>query len=419
MTLAEQILRAVSVSGPLDDDELGQRLHVARQAVNQAARKLERRGLLQRYRGPGGKLVNAPVEVEDLHADAGIPVEQRDVIARGPALLQEAADFLLVTCVKTKADRPAAAKDLYQSELFRRQRSYAEQSGVPWFILSAEHGLVAPDEWLAPYERYLPDTPRSFRAAWGQWVVERLKLLVGDLRGWTVEVHASADYAGAIRAPLDAAGAQMVEPLQGLGFGPRLAWYDERAGRPVATDLPTLESLVQTLTDEGDSCDLLTFIERGSEGLRVPGLYSWWADTAAADHLSRGLGHAVAPGLIYAGLAGATKWPSGSVSSNTLWSRITSMHLGRRHSASTLRRTLGSALAASFGWSTIDEARLTEWMHEHLRVVAVPYDDPDTLGHMETAVLEAIDPPLNLQGMPRTPLRTELSRLRSIYSRTN
>jgi len=66
--------------------------------------------------------------------------------------------IVLVACVKSKGTRPAAAKDLYISALFRKERAYAECAGVPSFILSAEHGLVAPDEWLAPYERYLADT---------------------------------------------------------------------------------------------------------------------------------------------------------------------------------------------------------------------------------------------------------------------
>jgi hypothetical protein len=66
--------------------------------------------------------------------------------------------IVLVACVKSKETRPAAAKDLYISALFRKERAYADCAGVPWFILSAEHGLVAPDEWLAPYERYLTDT---------------------------------------------------------------------------------------------------------------------------------------------------------------------------------------------------------------------------------------------------------------------
>jgi hypothetical protein len=93
------------------------------------------------------------------------------------------------------------------------------------------------------------------------------------------------------------------------------------------------------------------------------------------------------------------------------------MHLGGNHEMSTLRRTFGSTLAEARGWETIDEQALSAWMHEHLRVVMVRYDDADRLGHMEKAVLEQMDPPLNLQGMRATPLRRDLSALRSRHLR--
>ena len=59
------------------------------------------------------------------------------------------------------------------------------------------------------------------------------------------------------------------------------------------------------------------------------------------------------------------------------------MHLGRNHEFSTFRRTIGAVLASLAGSSQVDEASLTEWMHDHLRVITVPYDDADTLGKME------------------------------------
>lgn len=58
-TLAERILNAIRYA-PLDDDVLSKRLGVGhRQAVNQAARRLEAEGHLQRLIGPDGKIVNA------------------------------------------------------------------------------------------------------------------------------------------------------------------------------------------------------------------------------------------------------------------------------------------------------------------------------------------------------------------------
>jgi hypothetical protein len=70
------------------------------------------------------------------------------------------------------------------------------------------------------------------------------------------------------------------------------------------------------------------------------------------------------------------------------------------------------------GQPEIDEPALTSWMHEHLRVVAVPVADADTLDDLETTVLTELDPPLNLMKMSKTPIRRRLSELRRPHGRT-
>lgn len=342
---------------------------------------------------------------------------------RSAATHSQVPALLLVACVKEKLSVPAAARDLYVSPLFRKEREYAEHSGLPWFILSAEHGLVAPDEWHSPYERYLPETAPSFRWAWGTWVVERLELLTGSLADRTIEIHAGSTYVEALRAPLEAKGASLFEPLAGLAMGQRLAWYRGSGGRSDelgASDNglhAAAEDFCTRLIDESIATTPAELIARGPADLRVPGLYSWWIDPVGAADLSAGLGLRLAPGLIYAGLAGATRWPSGRPSTNTLWSRISGMHLGGRHEFSTFRRTLGSILATARREQQIDEARLTTWMHEHLKVIAVPFEDADTLGRLESDVLRRLDPPLNLQGMALTATRRRLKELRRPHAR--
>lgn len=331
-------------------------------------------------------------------------------------------DLLLVTCVKSKGDVPAAAKDLYVSPLFVRQRVYAESKGRPWFILSAEHGLVGPDEWLAPYERYLPDTPTSYRDAWGRWVAERLDLLAGPLHGKVVELHAGSAYVDALSPYLIAKSATLRTPLEGLSMGQRLAWYADRrtdsdAAESIAVTDPEsthvdTAAFVAGLLDETQAMTPAEFLAADAKEWKTPGLYSWWVDAAGADDLTVGLCQAIRPGLIYAGLAGATRWPSGKRSTNTLWSRIAGMHLGGKHEFSTFRRTLGSILAHAAGSATIDENALTTWMTQHLAVVPIVSADPDTLGRLESEVLAEIDPPLNLQGMAPSAIRARLTELR-------
>jgi hypothetical protein len=91
------------------------------------------------------------------------------------------------------------------------------------------------------------------------------------------------------------------------------------------------------------------------------------------------------------------------------------MHLGGRHEFSTFRLSLGSVLASAAGSTAINEDKLTSWMHAHLRLVAVIVEDADALGGLETGVLAALNPPLNLDKMPTNPLRLRLSELRRKY----
>lgn len=66
------------------------------------------------------------------------------------SLARMRSDVVLVTCVYEKLTVPAVARNLYTGPYFDRLRRYAEAQAVPWFIVSAEHGLVRPADWLAP-----------------------------------------------------------------------------------------------------------------------------------------------------------------------------------------------------------------------------------------------------------------------------
>jgi hypothetical protein len=329
------------------------------------------------------------------------------------------ADLILVGCVKTKLQRAAPAKDLYTSSLFLKERMYAENAGVPWFVLSAQHGLVAPIEVLEPYDLQLSKASSAYRREWGVRVVKQLEAAVGALPNKVIEIHAGSAYADAVRPGLISAGAVVAEPLRGLALGERLAWYSAQPGEAPATSpsAPNVEELARELADEGKAVSPAEFLNTNGSHTRGPGLYSWWVDPEGASNLTFGIGQPIAPGLVYAGLAGATRSRSGRKSSNTLWGRIRGMHLGGRHEFSTFRLSLGSILAAAWGEQGIDEQKLTDWMREHLRLVTVPVDDADSLDALETDVLTALDPPLNLNKMPKTAVRARLTELRRQHGR--
>lgn len=371
------------------------------------------------------------------------------------------ADIVLVACVKSKRSETAKAKDLYTSTLFRKERNYAESTGLPWYILSAEYGLVDPEQEIAPYERNLGDESLKYRREWGAKVVSDLEQTAGNLSGKVIEIHAGVNYLQPLRSRLQEKGAIISEPLHGLTQGKRLQWYNNSSSRihheetaiPLrfSADMRSLlakksdeeaeekidglesssftqtemvaiaegksspieiSALVVVLQDESQALSPTEIRAIGSGALDTPGLYSWWVDAEGARELTAGLGHPISPGLIYAGQAGATHWPSGKPSSNTLWLRIEKMHLGANHQLSTFRHTLGAILALAEGVDSIDERALTEWMLSHLRLIAVPFMDADSLGKVEEAILAELNPPLNLKGVPKNPVRSQITTLR-------
>ncbi len=158
----------------------------------------------------------------------------------------------------------------------------------------------------------------------------------------------------------------------------------------------------------------------GIGSLDQAGLYAWWTDAAGAADLTAGLAIELKAGRIYAGQTGATKWPSGKVGTMSLGERIARNHLGgtirgstfRLSLASILREHVGLRLGAPRKLDRESEARVTQWMRQHLEIAVHVFPNRDGLGNLERRVLEQLDPPLNLNGMQPTPIRLRLTQLR-------
>lgn len=138
--------------------------------------------------------------------------------------------IFLVSCTKTKAASPSAARDLYApSDWFTKARAYVEHQGGAWFILSAEHGLLAPETTVAPYETTLLRMRKPSRRAWAEGVIAQLaaRRLLGRAR---FVLLAGESYREFLEPWLSGEGrwpdvAQV--PLRGLGLGEQKAWLSK------------------------------------------------------------------------------------------------------------------------------------------------------------------------------------------------
>lgn len=139
----------------------------------------------------------------------------------------------LVGCTKSKLDRPAPAAELYSpSTMFRGRRGYVESTCDRWFILSANHGVVAPDEVLDPYDVTLVGTSRLTKRQWTNRVLDELEERLGQVRQLEFKIHAGHDYWGfGLVEGLTVRGATVEIPTRGLGQGQQLAFYRKAASR--------------------------------------------------------------------------------------------------------------------------------------------------------------------------------------------
>ena len=150
-----------------------------------------------------------------------------------------------------------------------------------------------------------------------------------------------------------------------------------------------------------------------------PGLYSWWADGEGLRQLEAVFASAL-PRLIYAGQAGATSTRAASPSMATLRSRIGGNHLNGNIRSSTFRFTLAAVLREPLALQPGPGGRLdassnqelSRWIRRHLSIACLAWPERATLPALEHAVLERVDPPLNLTGMRTTALRRRLRELR-------
>jgi hypothetical protein len=156
----------------------------------------------------------------------------------------------------------------------------------------------------------------------------------------------------------------------------------------VPTDRARVEEVMRLIS--GVPVGLDVAVKRLSRG---SGVYAWWADPSILPDLPGPPNESV-PSLRLLYLGRAT----------SLRGRILRSHL-RRSGSSTLRRTL-AGLLVSEGYRTTwtdrvvlvaeDEARLTAWMHAHLRLTWAA--DPESEMIVDELV-RRVHPPLNVHGV--------------------
>ena len=132
----------------------------------------------------------------------------------------------LVACSAAKLSHPAPAGELYRSALFVKSRSFVQRHADRWFVLSALHGLLPPQQVVAPYDVRLP-LGSSPVQVWADRVAGQLRDALAGVPDPGLLVLAGRRYRCVLALVPDVPA---VVPLAGLGIGQQLGWLTSRAG---------------------------------------------------------------------------------------------------------------------------------------------------------------------------------------------
>ena len=132
----------------------------------------------------------------------------------------------LVACVSKKNSTPMPAQDLYCSDWFQKASAYAMRVADEWYIVSAKHGLVAPDKVIEPYDETLNRMPAAAQRVWAKRVLEDLDWILQP--GDHVVILAGIKYRENLVGPICEMGCSVQVPMEGLGIGKQLRWLKQQ-----------------------------------------------------------------------------------------------------------------------------------------------------------------------------------------------
>src|SRR5262245_12149686 len=141
------------------------------------------------------------------------------------------AKICLVACAKTKRAMASRADELYVSRLFSYGREYARLTADRWYVLSAKHGLLTPDQVIDPYEDTLKSKGVAQQRQWAEQVFASLRTVVSS--GDEVTLLAGSEYRRFLVSDLARLGCKVHLPLEGMPLGVQISWLmRETMGQP-------------------------------------------------------------------------------------------------------------------------------------------------------------------------------------------
>jgi polyhydroxyalkanoate synthesis regulator phasin len=139
------------------------------------------------------------------------------------------AKIVLLSCTKSKLDKPSQAQDLYSaSPMFRKTLEYGKSlQPDKMFILSAKHHLVPLTKVLEPYDKTLKEMSSEEKKAWANEVIKQIKNQGINLEKDQFIFLTGSEY----MKPLMDYITNAESPMNGKRMGERLQWLNSQINK--------------------------------------------------------------------------------------------------------------------------------------------------------------------------------------------
>lgn len=149
--------------------------------------------------------------------------EQYQLRKDTPIVKPDPIIFVLISCSKSKLATEAPARELYTGQLFKKAVAWAERHKYPWFVISALHGLVTPDQTLQPYNFTIKELRKRERESWAYHAIS-CQLTKYASSGSHAFLIMPEVYRLHIQTTLREVGITYENPVEGMGIGQQMKW---------------------------------------------------------------------------------------------------------------------------------------------------------------------------------------------------
>jgi len=138
------------------------------------------------------------------------------------------AKIVLLSCTKSKLDKPAPAKDMYSpSPMFQKTKVYGEALKTDtMFILSAKYGFFPMDKQIEPYDLTLKTMKKEEKDQWGETVKGQMSKMGVNPQSDKFVFLTGAEYMKPLESFIPAENVE--KPMEGKRMGERLQWLNNQ-----------------------------------------------------------------------------------------------------------------------------------------------------------------------------------------------